>query len=252
LDMASDTVKERVELFKELIKRGYSVSKARRESKLHPREYKKYYDEIWSDPDMKPYMPQRAFQRASEKPPTIEETEKRLAELGLLTRTSEYQSQLEREVDELELKRQSLLRAAEKAYRLFGGGVPGASQRSTPTVSETGETPRDIVEEFEAAFRDFEAKRARIKEVLEKLGFRIEDVYMRRDEVERIVDEVKRRTAEEAIDDKRIEAVENIIRDAVARLIELFKPAVQAFLTAPEASESGEERGAEGGASEPQ
>jgi len=249
--MVSDTVKEKIERFKELVKKGYSVSKAMRESKLYPKQYKKYYDEIWSDPDMKPYMPQRA----SEKPPTIEETEKRLAELGLLTRTSEYQSQLEREVDELELKRQSLLRAAEKAYRLFGGGVPGASiasQRSAPTVSETGEAPRDIIEEFEAAFRDFEAKRARVREVLEKLGFRIEDVYMRRDEVERIVEETKRRTAEEAIDDKRIEAVENIIRDAVARLIELFKPAVQAFLTAPEASESGEERGAEGGASEPQ
>jgi len=57
--MASDTVKERIERFKELIKSGYSVSKARRESKLHPREYKKYYDEIWSDPDMKPYSPRK-------------------------------------------------------------------------------------------------------------------------------------------------------------------------------------------------
>jgi len=196
--MVSDSVKEKIERFKELVKKGYSVSKARRESKLYPPQYKKYYDEIWSDPDMKPYMPQRNSEdpqnsqnsqsqtsQASEKPPTIEETEKRLAELGLLTRTSEYQSQLEREVDELELKRQSLLRAAEKAYRLFGGGVPGASiasQRSAPTVSETGEAPRDIIEEFEAAFRDFEAKRARIKEMLEKMGFRIEDVYMRRDE----------------------------------------------------------------------
>jgi len=57
--MASDTVKERIERFKELVKSGYSVSKARRESKLYPKQYKKYYDEIWSDPDMKPYMPQK-------------------------------------------------------------------------------------------------------------------------------------------------------------------------------------------------
>ena len=81
---------------------------------------------------MKPYMPRKKSRdpqnsqsqasqnsQASERPPTIDEVDKRLAELGLLTRTSEYQSQLEREADELELKRQSLLRAAEKVYRLF-------------------------------------------------------------------------------------------------------------------------------------
>jgi len=132
--MVSDTVREKIERFKELVKKGYSVSKAMRESKLHPAQYKKYYDEIWSDPGMKPYMPQKKSEdpqasqsqnsQASEKPPTIEETEK---------------------------------------------------------------TPRDIIEEFEAAFRDFEARRARIKEILEKMGFKVEDVYMRRDEVERII-----------------------------------------------------------------
>jgi len=197
--MVSDTVKEKIERFKELVKKGYLVSKAMRESKLYPKQYKKYYDEIWSDPDMKPYSPRKKSEdpqtsqsqnsQASEKPPTIEETDKRLAELGLVTRPSEYQSQLEKEADELELKRQSLLRAAEKVYRLFGGGVPGASAASqrSASFSETGETPRDIIEEFEAAFRDFEARRARIKELLEKLGFRVEDVYMRRDEVERII-----------------------------------------------------------------
>ena len=66
--MASDTVKEKIERFKELVKKGYLVSKAMRESKLYPKQYKKYYDEIWSDPDMKPYMPQRA----SEKSPSFQ------------------------------------------------------------------------------------------------------------------------------------------------------------------------------------
>ena len=66
--MVSDTVKEKIEHFKELMKSGYSVSKAMRESKLYPAQYKKYYDEIWSDPDMKPYMPQKK----SEKPPSFQ------------------------------------------------------------------------------------------------------------------------------------------------------------------------------------
>jgi len=100
---------------------------------------------------MKPYMPrkksrdpQNSQSQASERPPTIDEVDKRLAELGLLTRTSEYQSQLEREADKL--KRQSLLRAAEKVYRLFGGGVPGASAASQRSVSFSGKLSLGILE----------------------------------------------------------------------------------------------------------
>ena len=105
---------------------------------------------------MKPYMPQKKSRdpqnsqsqtsQASERPPIIDEVDKRLAELGLLTRTSEYQSQLEREADKLELKRQSLLRAAEKVYRLFGGGVPGASAASQRSVSFSGKLSLGILE----------------------------------------------------------------------------------------------------------
>jgi len=188
--MVSDTVKEKIERFKELVKKGYSVSKARRESKLHPPQYKKYYDEIWSDPDMKPYMPQKKTEnpqnsqsqasQKSEKPPTIEDADKHLAEYGVKTEEN-LKSQLERELDELELKRRSIVRAAEKALRLYGGTTLGT------TTNGTGEKPKDIIAEFENAFKDFESKRARVKEILERLGFRVKDIYMRRDEVERII-----------------------------------------------------------------
>jgi len=46
------------------------------------------------------------------------------------------------------------------------------------------------------------------------------------------------RAAEEALDDKRIEAVANIIRDAVSKIFDIFRPAVQAIFT-PEKAESG-------------
>jgi len=62
LDVASDDVKEKIERFKELIKKGFSVRRALRESGLRPQEYKKYYDEIWSYSEMRPYMPQMPLQ----------------------------------------------------------------------------------------------------------------------------------------------------------------------------------------------
>jgi len=96
------------------------------------------------------------------------------------------------------------------------------------------EKPRDVIDELETAVKDFEAKRSKLREVLEKLGFRVEDLYMRRDEVEKLVEEVKKNAVEEALDDKRIEAVKNIIQDSIARLIELFRPAVQAIFSPPE------------------
>jgi hypothetical protein len=50
-------VDEKIRRFKELVKSGVSISKARRGSGLHSEGYKRYYDEIWSDPDMAPYRP---------------------------------------------------------------------------------------------------------------------------------------------------------------------------------------------------
>ena len=121
---------------------------------------------------------------------------------------------------------------------LSSTGTP-ALQPPAPTGG-AGEKPKDAIEELVASLKDLEAKRAKLKEVLEKLGFKVEDVYMRREEVERLIEEVRCKAVEEALDDKRIEAVERIIDNAISRLIELFRPAVQAFLAsasaAPEAS----------------
>jgi len=173
--------------------------KTKLQSRLHPRYYKERYGEIWSDPELEPYRPER-FRKLMDKKQSEAE----------YVGANKHRSVLEGELDDLELELITELRA----------------------------------------LRDFEAKRARVKEMLERLGLRVEDVYMKKDEVEKMVEEVRRKVAEEALDDKRIEAVENIIRDAVARLIELFKPVVQAFFTVPEeafgSGESGERKEQEG------
>ncbi|MEM3465486.1 MAG: hypothetical protein QW566_03330 [Candidatus Jordarchaeales archaeon] len=50
LNMVEEEVmKERVARFKELIKQGYSIAKAREESKLGARRYKEKYEEIFNE-----------------------------------------------------------------------------------------------------------------------------------------------------------------------------------------------------------
>jgi vacuolar-type H+-ATPase subunit I/STV1 len=112
-------------------------------------------------------------------------------------------------------------------------GSPFVAGTALPGEREGKEDP---FQEFESAFKKFEETRAKMKEVLEKMGFKIEDVYMKKDEVERIVEEAKRRAAEEMLDDKRIEAVKDIVKDAVSKVIEMFKPAVDVIFTPKEVS----------------
>lgn len=253
--MNTDIVKQRVERFKELVKQGSSIRKAMRECKLQPRNYKKFYDEIWSDPDMEPYRPESFRKRVAEKPPEVEAADERLAGYGIRTEVPEHlKSGLEKELDELELKRKGIVRAAQKALMLYGGGapqVPGAPS-ITPAEEPVEERPKDIITEFEVAYKDFESTRTKIKGTLEKMGLKVEDVYMKKDEVEKLIEETKRQAAEDAIDDKRIDAVANIVRDAVTKIIEMFKPAVAAYFTsAPEeAPESSIQEGVEPGTAE--
>ncbi|MBT0160921.1 hypothetical protein G4O51_13155, partial [Candidatus Bathyarchaeota archaeon A05DMB-2] len=52
-----------IQRFKELIKQGYSVGKAKKESGLSHRMYRQHYDDIWTDPEMAPLKPEPLFQK---------------------------------------------------------------------------------------------------------------------------------------------------------------------------------------------
>lgn len=224
-----EEVKRRVERFKELIKQGYTTTKAKRESKLHPRDYKRFKNEIWSDPDMAPFKP-KTPEKEGEKPPPVVEAEKRLKELGV---GLEGETQFEKDLADLERKRRAMLQAAQRVVTKYSpGALPGApgSAPPGPQAPPAKEEKRDIFEEFEMAFKGFESTRSRIKETLDRMGFKVEDIYMKREEVEKLLEETKRRTAEEALDDKRITAVENIVRDAVREIVGMFSPAVKVWM----------------------
>jgi len=75
-----------------------------------------------------------------------------------------------------------------------------------------------------------EERRKKLKEALEKLGFKVEDMMMTKDEVEKLLEEKRREWEESALDDQRIKAVENIVNRAIDRIFGMFQPIVQAYL----------------------
>jgi len=224
----SESQDERLQKFKELIKQGYGVNKALAEAGLGKGWYDRHYDEIWSDPEMAPYKPKTYRKSAAN---TVENAIKRLEKYGV---KEEELTDLEKELMEAEEKRKKALRAAQRIIITYGGPSVGI-----PQEVEKGdeEGPKDPLTEFERSLREFEERRKKIKEMLERMGFKVEDMYMHRDEVQRLVEEVRRRAEEDMLDDRRIQAAENIIRDAVAQVIALFKPAIDALFLAPQSTQ---------------
>jgi len=232
--MAETADGDKIKKFKELVKKGYSVRRALKESGLSMRKYRASYDEIWSDPELESFKPESKGDKESSEDSPVEESERRLAEyLG------SGKTELEKKWEELKAQEAAYLKAAMKIVGMAGMANAG-EEDDKPRGEYDGDSFRTL-EEFEASLRRFEETRAKIREALEKMGFRVEDVYMRRDDVERAIEEAKRRAQEELVDDKRIEAVQNIVQDAVSRIIELFKPAVET-LFAPKQQEVGEVR----------
>lgn len=80
--LPEEELKRRIARFKELVRQGKPIRKSLRESGLQPRDYKRYYDDIWGDPDMAGFRPKKAGQREEEKPSEVVQAERRLREYG--------------------------------------------------------------------------------------------------------------------------------------------------------------------------
>ncbi|MCR6691531.1 MAG: hypothetical protein MRT15_04000 [archaeon YNP-LCB-003-016] len=241
------TVAERINKFKELIKQGKSVRKAMMESGLQPRDYKKHYDEIWSDPEIAAFKPQprvrvnppqqlqqqKETSKPEDKPEDKNEEKKGEEPKGLEELLSEETLPFEKEYLELKRREQAMVAAAYRILSQYGVKPPGSGPQPTPPSTQPPPTTRkEAIEDFLEAVKAYEEKREKVKEALEKMGFKLEDKYMSREEVERLIEDVKRKTAEETLDDKRIDAVQKIISDAIAQVISLFKPVIEKYFGA--------------------
>jgi predicted RNase H-like nuclease (RuvC/YqgF family) len=99
------------------------------------------------------------------------------------------------------------------------------TQPAAPTATSEA-APVDSIEALKRDIETIEEKRRKLKETFEKLGFKVEDMYMRRDEFERRLAEERQKMTDDALDDRRIKAVENIVNRAIDKIAEMFKPAV--------------------------
>jgi len=107
------------------------------------------------------------------------------------------------------------------------------SERGVPeqavTMPEVPLSPEEVIEKLSDEVRRLEERRRKLKEALEKLGFKVEDRLLTKDEVERILEEEKRRWEEEQLDDARIKAVVEIVKTGIDRIVGMFQPLVQAW-----------------------
>jgi len=229
------SVEEKIKRFKELVKQGYSVNKALKEVKLSPTTYNKHRNEIWGDPEMAPFKPNNPFKKppsTSNPPPQNPSAQTDQSEVkGLEDLLGEELHPFEKQFLELEKQREALIQAAYRVLRGSVGRVPQPLGAPPATQATQGEAKvGSPVDDFLDAFKKYEEQRQKIREALEKMGFKLEDKYVSREEVERLVEEARRKAAEEALDDKRLAATERIMEHAIDRIIELFAPAVQAFM----------------------
>ena len=118
--------------------------------------------------------------------------------------------------------------ALKKAYRELGW-VPGEEDKGGE--GEKKDLPKDLIEALRNQISSLEETRKKIKETLEKLGFKVEDMYLHKDEVDRLLKEKYEEWQDQQVDDARIKEVGNIINTAVREIIGLFRPAVQAWFT---------------------
>jgi len=236
------SVEEKIKRFKELVKQGYSVNKALKEVKLSPTTYNKHRDEIWSDPEMAPFKPKNPFkkppstsnpppQNPSAQPDQSKPSGEQSEVKGLEDLLGEELHPFEKQFLELEKQREALIQAAYRVLRGSVGRVPQPLGAPPATQATQGEAKvGSPVDDFLDAFKKYEDQRQKIREALEKMGFKLEDKYVSREEVERLIEEARRKAAEEALDDKRLAATERIMEHAIDRIIEFFAPAVQAFM----------------------
>jgi len=246
-------MEERIRKFKELIKQGYTKKQARQESGISGRLYTKMYDSIWSDPELQPFKHERRKKR-KENEETVEDSIKRLQDYA-----EAHKTEFEKRYDELQREQMAIVTAAAKILEQFmrtSGALPRYSPPPPvapppapaagpgPTAPTPPEPPKNPIDEFEEAVKKYEETRTKMKETLEKLGYKVEDTYMRKDEVEKLVQEVRQKAEEEALDDKRIDAVERIITAAVDKIVGAFQPAIQAIFGSPAgAAQTGTEGG---------
>ena len=220
--------KDKVELFKALIREGKSVNKAMRESGLSTYKYQKYYDAIWSDPEMAEFKPQPLFPSN----PTGSDSagDERNQSGETIHQKSEHKGQppeagrLEEALKNIEVDKPPSITPSEalnalKWYqrefrRVFGGSLPvaigvrpPAQQGKPPEAAVAGYSLETSLEKVKAAEEEAKTVLERLgykvvkagtpvtleeaKKLVEEMGYELVDTRLPREEVEKMLEEAR-------------------------------------------------------------
>jgi uncharacterized protein YaaW (UPF0174 family) len=124
---------------------------------------------------------------------------------------------------------ESILEEAEKVAENAKRWLERIGYRVEPEKLTKSEVQKMIEEAQKKALENLPIEE--IKKKLEQAGYKIIGGPLTWDQVEKLIEEAKKRAQEEVLEDKRIDAVADIIRDSVSRIIEMFKPAVELWFT---------------------
>jgi len=232
----SEETLEKVARVDELVSKGMSLNKACREVGIAKKTYYRYRRALGEAPGE-----EQPVETGSEE---LERLRGKLGETPTLDENlrlleEEAPHPLERKVRELmaEYRRTSL--ALARVQQLMSGlGVqPGAPPPKGGKAGEAGAgvpavqpaDPEAVVEALVGEVKRLQERRRKLRDALSELGFRVEDMLMSKEEVEKLLEEKRREWEENALDDKRIKAVENIVNRAIDRIFGMFQPMVQAW-----------------------
>jgi hypothetical protein len=251
-----------IKRFKELIKQGFSVSKAKKESGLSHRKYRQHYEEIWNDPEMAPLKPKPLFQKAeSTEPEEPDQSKEEKAKDEGKLRPPETPA-LDEALKGIETEKPPSITPTEainalKWYqrefnKVFGRGMPVAIGVRQP--KEQGAPPEAAVAGYgvEGSLKQVKVAEEEAKKLLEKLGYKVVttetpvtleeakklvedmgyqlvDTRLAREEVEKMLEEAERKWQEEhdlnletRLEEAKIGAAERVVTRAIDKVMEPF------------------------------
>jgi len=156
----------------------------------------------------------------------VEDVDARLREYGVAESPDHPLVQKVRELKDEIARTEKALGRVYSELGITSMTGPNCSSRQSLKLAE----PVDVLASISEGFQSLDAMRERFKEIAAKLGFKLEDKYVSREEVEKILEEEKRKWMDEQLDDRRIQAVENIIREAIDKVCKMFQPAVDVIV----------------------
>jgi hypothetical protein len=253
---------EKIELFRSLVKEGKSVNKAIQDSGLTRYRYQKYYEEIWSDPEMAAFKPQPLF-------PKLETSSKSEAE-NTQTKSTRETAQpkppetkaLDEALKGIEAEKTPTITPSEaldalKWYqrefnRVFGRGMPVAVGIKPP--AQEGAPPEAAIAGYgiEGSLKQVKAAEDEAKKLLETLGYKVVttetpvtveeakklvegmgyqlvDTRLARGEVDKMLQEAERQwqqqhdlDLETRLEETKIGAAERVVSKAIDKVMEPF------------------------------